>query len=70
MNQDTNREDRVERPAFVEEIIWAHENVDPGTSLDARRAIVRSRVYRNGEPMVCLSCAAQTDLYGNLPCGH
>lgn len=60
MNQDT---------AF-EEMIWAYENVDPGTSLDAERAIVRSQAYRNGEPMVCLSCAAQTDPYGNLPCGH
>ena len=55
---------------WLDETVWNYENVEPGESLDAESAIVRSKRYRDGEPMVCLSCAAQTDPYGNLPCGH
>jgi hypothetical protein len=54
----------------IKEYIFRRENVAPGINLDAARARMRSQVYRNGEPMVCLSCAATTDPHGNLPCGH
>jgi hypothetical protein len=33
-------------------------------------ASVRSTLYRNGEPMVCISCGAKTNESGGLPCGH
>jgi hypothetical protein len=33
-------------------------------------AKLRSYLYREGDPMVCLSCGAKTDSIGGLPCGH
>lgn len=33
-------------------------------------ARIRSQLYRNGEPMVCLSCGAKTNASGEIPCGH
>lgn len=33
-------------------------------------ALLRSDMYRDGEPMVCLSCGAHTTADGDTPCGH
>lgn len=41
-----------------------------GDQWNAESARVRSRLYRNGEPMICASCGAKTDGNGKLPCGH
>jgi hypothetical protein len=31
---------------------------------------IRSEMYRNGEPMVCLSCGSTTTANGEILCGH
>jgi hypothetical protein len=33
-------------------------------------ARVRSQLYRNGEPMICLSCGSHTTPDGETVCGH
>jgi hypothetical protein len=38
--------------------------------INAASARMRSDMYRDGAPMVCLQCGQVTDPYGNLPCGH
>lgn len=54
MNQDTNREDRVER-APVARMVALHVIHGDGST---------ETFY----PKACLSCGAGSDPYGNLPC--
>jgi hypothetical protein len=54
MNQDTNREDSVERPRIARLV----------------RTLIRHSdgTVETFYPKLCLSCGAQSDPYGNLPC--
>jgi hypothetical protein len=33
-------------------------------------ALIRSEMYRDSEPMVCLSCGSKTSADGEILCGH
>ena len=37
---------------------------------NASSARMRSLIYRDGQPMICLSCGKPTDARGYLLCGH
>lgn len=54
MNHDTNREDRVERA--------------PVTRLIKTTFFKHEGTQTTFYPKTCLSCGAQSDPYGNLPC--
>jgi len=43
---------------------------DLGLNLSAAGAQVRSDLYRNGEPMVCIACGSLTTANGDILCGH
>jgi hypothetical protein len=54
MNQDTNREDRVERTRIAR--------------LYELRIVHLDGSVETFYPKACLSCGASSDPYGNLPC--
>ena len=53
----------------ISELAAALRNLD-GNLYSKASARVRSKTYRNGKPMVCLSCGALTDADGALRCAH
>lgn len=52
------------------EAIATHHLTQDMHEVNKARARLRSEIYRNGQPMVCLQCGQTTDPYGNLFCGH
>lgn len=58
-------EDAPDGCLSIEDLIF-----ECGLNLSAESAFMRSIAYRNGEPMVCLSCGRQTSADGGTHCGH
>lgn len=53
----------------VEELFAEMYNED-GPNWNRGSARMYSEMFRNGKPMVCIGCGAQTDKSGELPCDH
>jgi len=51
------------------ELVATHRLQDPHRMAKAS-AKVRSHLFRNGEPMICLSCGRATAEDGETVCGH
>jgi hypothetical protein len=75
MNQDTNREDRVERNQC--DGCMQGAAIRPGSFGGSMlhtdrygRAFMVCERERYVTPKTCLGCGAKPDPYGNLPCGH
>lgn len=41
-----------------------------GLNLSAASAKIRSDMYHDGKPLICIQCGASTTSDGDLSCGH
>ncbi|WGS53557.1 hypothetical protein LFL96_21090 [Paraburkholderia sp. D15] len=70
MNQDTNREDRVEHTQPADDGVAAFSFDVMAALIDRQCAATFAVTPRMQGRSICGSCGAATDPYGNLPCGH